>query len=214
MQPGGRPIREVEANELVGLAALGRVDAADMESSFVATLATLATFWPHASPKRLCSPTSMNQADTKPNRWSVERGNTYRPATQAAGWWADVVAASDVRSVQRAPPTNASTKSTTSTCRRAYQPEVHLSPSASAELYPMRSPRRTKERKNSICVVGTPKSKRSRRTVPLPPWVAARMADYIADTHLRGATPNAPLWPSRKNGGGYRPAGQQIRHGE
>ena len=34
-------------------------------------------------------------------------------------------------------------------------------------------------------VVGTPKSKRSRRTVPLPGWLAAKMADYLAIIHPR-----------------------------
>ncbi|MEN4473550.1 bifunctional DNA primase/polymerase [Mycolicibacterium cosmeticum] len=38
---------------------------------------------------------------------------------------------------------------------------------------------RTKDRKNGVWVVGTPKSKRSRRTVPLPPWLARRMVDYL-----------------------------------
>ncbi|HSS23048.1 MAG TPA: site-specific integrase, partial [Mycobacterium sp.] len=43
--------------------------------------------------------------------------------------------------------------------------------------------------------VGTPKSKRSRRTVPLPGWLAAKMADYLAYVHSRAAEPDAPLWP-------------------
>ena len=43
---------------------------------------------------------------------------------------------------------------------------------------------------------GTPKSKKSRRTVPLPPWLAERMADYLATEHPRGDEPTAPLWPS------------------
>jgi integrase len=69
--------------------------------------------------------------------------------------------------------------------------------------------RRTKERKNGQWVVGTPKSKRSRRTVPLPPWLAARIADYLA-AHPRGGEPTAPLWPSRKNGGGCRATGERY----
>ncbi|WP_413783627.1 tyrosine-type recombinase/integrase [Mycolicibacterium chubuense] len=69
---------------------------------------------------------------------------------------------------------------------------------------------RTKDRKNGVWVVGTPKSKRSRRTVPLPPWLARRMADYLATDHPRADEPTAPLWPSRKNGGGYRPAGERY----
>jgi integrase len=56
---------------------------------------------------------------------------------------------------------------------------------------------RTKQRKNGVCVVGNPKSNRSRRTVPLPPWLAARMAGYFAETHRRAGEPTAPLWPGR-----------------
>ncbi len=44
-------------------------------------------------------------------------------------------------------------------------------------------------------VVGTPKSKRSRRTVPLPGWLAAKMADYLAIIHPRAGETDAPLWP-------------------
>ncbi|WP_308160109.1 hypothetical protein [Mycolicibacterium goodii] len=36
------------------------------------------------------------------------------------------------------------------------------------------------------------------------------MADYLADTHPRADEPTAPLWPSRKNGGGYRAAGERY----
>ena len=68
--------------------------------------------------------------------------------------------------------------------------------------------RRTKEQKNGAWVVGTPKSKRSRRTVPLPPWLAGRMADHLATVHPRADEPTAPLWPSRKNGGGHRQPGR------
>jgi integrase len=59
---------------------------------------------------------------------------------------------------------------------------------------------RTKERKSGKWITGTPKSKRSRRTVPLPGWLAERMADYLAK-HPRSDDPTAPLWPSRQNGG-------------
>ena len=48
------------------------------------------------------------------------------------------------------------------------------------------------------------KSAKSARTVPLPPWLAARMADYLAEMHPRADEPTAPLWPNRKNGGGHR----------
>jgi integrase len=70
--------------------------------------------------------------------------------------------------------------------------------------------RRTKDRKNGEWVTGTLKSKESRRTVPLPPRLAERMADYLADEHRRADEPTAPLWPSRNNGGGYRPKGERY----
>ena len=63
--------------------------------------------------------------------------------------------------------------------------------------------RRTKEREGRQPVTGTLKSKRS-RTVPLPGWLTAHLADYLADTRPHGDTPTAPLWPSRKYGGGHR----------
>ena len=72
------------------------------------------------------------------------------------------------------------------------------------------SVRRTKDRKDGRWVASTPKSKRSRRTVPLPPWLAERMRSYLADEHPRATEPNAPLWPSRKNGGGHRAAGERY----
>ncbi|MGB0971073.1 MAG: tyrosine-type recombinase/integrase [Mycobacterium sp.] len=70
--------------------------------------------------------------------------------------------------------------------------------------------RRTKERKSGEWSVGTPKSKAGRRRVPLPAWLAERMADYLATDHPRGDDPTAPLWPSRKNGGSFRPEGQRY----
>lgn len=66
---------------------------------------------------------------------------------------------------------------------------------------------RTKERKGGQWLTGTPKSKKSKRTVPLPSWLAAELVDYLADTHSRADDPTAPLWPSRKNGGGHRVTG-------
>ena len=68
---------------------------------------------------------------------------------------------------------------------------------------------RTKERKGGQWVTGTPKSKKSRRAVPLPPWLATKLADYLKE-HSRADEPTAPLWPSRKNGGGYRDTGQRY----
>ena len=70
--------------------------------------------------------------------------------------------------------------------------------------------RRTKGRKNGAWIVGTLKSKKSRRTVPLPPWLAERIADYLATDHPRANESTAPLWPSRKNGGGYRAEGARY----
>ncbi|AFA73679.1 phage integrase [Gordonia polyisoprenivorans VH2] len=60
--------------------------------------------------------------------------------------------------------------------------------------------RRTKDRKGGQWVTSTPKSRKSRRSVPLPPWLAERMRAYVAE-HPRAEEPTAPLWPSRKNGG-------------
>ncbi|MCZ4519512.1 tyrosine-type recombinase/integrase [Rhodococcus ruber] len=70
--------------------------------------------------------------------------------------------------------------------------------------------RRTKDRKNGQWVSSTPKSRKSRRTVPLPTWLAERMRAYLAEHHPRANEPTAPLWPSRKNGGGYRAAGERY----
>ncbi|WP_460356529.1 tyrosine-type recombinase/integrase [Mycobacterium sp. ZZG] len=69
--------------------------------------------------------------------------------------------------------------------------------------------RRTKERKRGQWVTGTLKSKKSRRTVPLPDWLAERMIDYLTE-HPRAGELTAPLWPSRKNGGSYRTKGQRY----
>ena len=69
--------------------------------------------------------------------------------------------------------------------------------------------RRTKQRRSGEWVPGTPKSRRSRRSVSLPPWLAERMAAYLAK-HPRADEPTAPLWPSRKNGGSYRPQGERY----
>ena len=60
---------------------------------------------------------------------------------------------------------------------------------------------RTKSRRRREWVTGTPKSKASRRTVPLPDWLAAKMAAYLRDTHGDATNPQAPLWPRRLPGG-------------
>ncbi len=59
---------------------------------------------------------------------------------------------------------------------------------------------RTKSRRRREWVTGTPKSKTSKRTVPLPPWLAAKLAAYLADTHPYADTPTAVLWPRRLHG--------------
>ncbi|KXP07939.1 site-specific integrase [Tsukamurella tyrosinosolvens] len=61
--------------------------------------------------------------------------------------------------------------------------------------------RRTKDRKGGMWTTSTPKSRKSRRSVPLPGWLAERMHAYLRDVHPRADEPTAPLWPSRKNGG-------------
>ncbi len=66
--------------------------------------------------------------------------------------------------------------------------------------------RRTKDRKGGEWVTSTPKSRKSRRSVPLPPWLAERMLTHVTE-HPRADEPTAPLWPSRKNGG-YRMPGK------
>jgi integrase len=63
--------------------------------------------------------------------------------------------------------------------------------------------RRAKKRKNGVWVTDTLKSAKSVRTVPLPTWLAERMADYLAE-HPNQNTPTAPLWPSRALGGARR----------
>ncbi|MGO9068372.1 hypothetical protein [Mycobacterium sp.] len=60
---------------------------------------------------------------------------------------------------------------------------------------------RTKTRRHAEWHTGTPKSKASRRAMPLPPWLAAHMADYMATTHELADEPTAPLWPRRLPGG-------------
>ncbi len=69
---------------------------------------------------------------------------------------------------------------------------------------------RTKERRNKEWQVGTTKSKKSRRSVPLPPWLAAKLWTYLAEVHPNAADLTAPLWPSRKNGGGFRAKGARY----
>ncbi|ULP48613.1 tyrosine-type recombinase/integrase [Mycolicibacter virginiensis] len=69
--------------------------------------------------------------------------------------------------------------------------------------------RRAKFRRGGQWVIGTLKTKNSRRTVRLEPGLAGKIAAYLAE-HPRANEPTAPLWPSRKNGGGYRATGQRY----
>ncbi|MDT5113017.1 MAG: hypothetical protein QOE20_4907 [Mycobacterium sp.] len=70
---------------------------------------------------------------------------------------------------------------------------------------------RTKTRKGGDWVTCTPKSRRSaNRVVPLPGWLAIRMADYLA-THPRGHDRTAPLWPGRADQSAR--AGQALPNG-
>ncbi|MFT4200128.1 hypothetical protein [Gordonia sp. (in: high G+C Gram-positive bacteria)] len=50
--------------------------------------------------------------------------------------------------------------------------------------------RRTKDRKGGEWVPSTPKSRKSRRSVPLPSWLAERMLAYVND-HPRADEPSA-----------------------
>ena len=56
---------------------------------------------------------------------------------------------------------------------------------------------RMKDRKNGAWFTGTLKSKKSRRTVPLPPWLAERVDNYLKNTHPCADEGTAPLWPGR-----------------
>lgn len=60
---------------------------------------------------------------------------------------------------------------------------------------------RTKVKQHGDWQTSTPKSKRSTRKVPLPPWLADRMRDYLDTVHPRANDPQAPLWPRRLHGG-------------
>ena len=59
---------------------------------------------------------------------------------------------------------------------------------------------RTKTRRKREWITGTPKSKTSKRTVPLPPWLATRLGDYLQNTHPHADNPTAVLWPRRLGG--------------
>lgn len=63
---------------------------------------------------------------------------------------------------------------------------------------------RAKKRRAGEWTADTLKSARSHRTVPLPPWLAMRLVDYLAFMHSRAAEPHAPLWFNRVLGGARR----------
>ncbi|PVZ10162.1 tyrosine-type recombinase/integrase [Actinomycetospora cinnamomea] len=69
---------------------------------------------------------------------------------------------------------------------------------------------RTKRWKAGECIEGTPKSKKSRRTVPLPPGLAGDLRAYLDDVHPDGSDPAAPLFPGRvESRGGAKAKGQR-----
>ena len=45
---------------------------------------------------------------------------------------------------------------------------------------------------------------KSQRTVPQPPRLATKLADYLDNTHPVGTEAAAPLWPNRALGGARR----------
>lgn len=63
---------------------------------------------------------------------------------------------------------------------------------------------RAKKRRDGAWVADTLKTAKSRRTVPLPGWLAERMRDYLTKDHKRADDPTAPLWPNRALGGARR----------
>ncbi|WP_428338788.1 tyrosine-type recombinase/integrase [Mycobacterium sp.] len=63
--------------------------------------------------------------------------------------------------------------------------------------------RQAKKRRGGEWVADSLKSAKSARTVPLPGWLAERVAAYLAD-HPRADEPYAPLWPNRALGGARR----------
>jgi integrase len=70
--------------------------------------------------------------------------------------------------------------------------------------------RRAKKRQGGEWNTDTLKTEKSRRTVPLPSWLAGRMEKYLLTEHPYGNPdspnydPSAPLWPNRALGGARR----------
>lgn len=63
-------------------------------------------------------------------------------------------------------------------------------------------------RRDGPWVTSTPRSRRSHRSAPLPPWLAERTRAHLEIDYPRTEDPTAPLRRSRKNGGGHRTAGR------
>jgi integrase len=59
---------------------------------------------------------------------------------------------------------------------------------------------RTRRKVKGGWETGTPKSRNSRRTVPLDSWLAGALDVYLRTTHPRGSEPDAPLFPHRHHG--------------
>jgi integrase len=59
---------------------------------------------------------------------------------------------------------------------------------------------RTKRKVRGGWETGTPKSRKSRRVVPLDGWLADDLRDYL-QTHPNRGVPTAPLFPNRQRGG-------------
>jgi integrase len=55
---------------------------------------------------------------------------------------------------------------------------------------------RTRSKVKGDWAESTPKSAKSNREVPLPPWLREDLAHYLAEVH-RDPRPDAPLWPGR-----------------
>lgn len=63
---------------------------------------------------------------------------------------------------------------------------------------------RTKRRTGGAWATGTPKSRKSKRTVPLDGWLVERMAAYL-EKHPNRDVPTAALFPNRRKGGAPGP---------
>lgn len=78
----------------------------------------------------------------------------------------------------------------------AYQPAPAASPTAPTSLRAVVRVSRAIEHKGGVAATRTLKTANAKRTVPLPGWLAERMADYLA-AHPNADDPTAPLWPGR-----------------